>query len=92
MIDEYTRQCMAIEVSRCQTVFDVKRVLTTLFEMHGQPAYIRSDNGAEFADKTVTDWLSKDTTVKMLFIDPGSPWQNEFNESFNGILRNGCLN
>jgi len=92
VIDEYSRQCMMIEVNRSLTAVDVKRVLTTLFEMYGQPAHIRSDNGAEFTAKTVTDWLNKDTTVKTLFIDPGSPWQNGFNESFNGIFRDGCLN
>jgi len=55
VIDEYTHQCMTIEVNLSLTAIDVKRVLTTLFEMYGQPAYIRSDNGAEFTAKTVTD-------------------------------------
>ena len=92
VIDEFTRQCLVIEISRSLTAADVKRVLTVLFEIYGQPSYIRSDNGAEFTARSITDWLKQETKVKTLFIDPGSPWQNGFNESFNGIFRDSCLN
>jgi len=92
VIDEFSRQCLTIEVARSLTAVDVKRVLSVLFQMYGQPTYIRSDNGAEFTAHLITDWLQNETGVKTLFIDPGSPWQNGFNESFNGIYRDGCLN
>ena len=92
VIDEYHRQCLTIEIARSLTAADVKRVLATLFQIYGQPEYLRSDNGAEFTAKSITNWLKNETGVKTLFIDPGSPWQNGFNESFNGIFRDSCLN
>ena len=65
--------------------------LLDLFVMHGVPDYIRSDNGSEFTARLVREWLKK-LKVKTLFIEPGSPWENGYNESFNGKLRDELLN
>ena len=70
---------------------DVVDVLPDLFVMHGVPDYIRSDNGSEFTARLVRQWLKK-LKVKTLFIEPGSPWENGYNESFNGKLRDELLN
>ena len=70
---------------------DVLACLTELFTRHGPPDYIRSDNGSEFTAIAVRDWLPK-VGVKTLFIEPGSPWENGYNESFNGKLRDELLN
>ena len=67
------------------------QVLTDLFTRHGPPDHIRSDNGSEFTAKVVRDWLPK-VGVKTLYIEPGSPWENGYNESFNGKLRDELLN
>ena len=91
VIDEYSRECLAIEVARRLRSDDVLQVLTDLFTRHGPPAHIRSDNGAEFTAKVVRDWLPK-VGVKTLYIEPGSPWENGYNESFNGKLRDELLN
>ena len=66
-------------------------VLTDLFTQRGAPEYIRSDNGAEFTAQAVRDWLGR-IGVKTLYIEPGSPWENGCNESFNGKLKNELLN
>ena len=90
VIDEYTRQCRAIAVERRLTSEDVLDVLRDLFVEHGAPDYIRSDNGPEFTAKVVRKWL-RDVAVNTLFIEPGSPWENGYNESFNGKLRDEQL-
>ena len=91
VIDEYTRECLALVVSRSIKSDDVLHCLTDLFVKHGTPEHIRSDNGPEFTSKSVRQWLS-DVGVKTLFIEPGSPWENGYNESFNGKLRDEHLN
>lgn len=91
VIDEYTRECLAIHVQRKLKRDDVLTVLTELFTRRGPPQYIRSDNGAEFTAIAVREWLEK-VNVQTLFITPGSPWENGYNESFNGKLRDELLN
>ena len=91
LIDEYSRECLSIDVARLLTSEDVLERLTLLFITRGVPDYIRSDNGGEFTAKAVRDWLSH-VGVKTLFIEPGSPWENGYNESFNGKLRDELLN
>ncbi len=91
VLDEYSRECLAIVVARRLKSDDVLEVLTELFAEHGPPAHIRSDNGPEFTAEVVRDWL-KQVGVKTLFIEPGSPWENGYNESFNGTLREELLN
>lgn len=89
--DEYTRGCLALEVGRSITSRDVIGVLRELFAVRGVPAHIRSDNGPEFIAKRVRSWLGA-SGVGPLYIEPGAPWQNAFGESFNGKLRDECLN
>jgi putative transposase len=91
VIDEYTRECLAIVVARRLSSDDVLRALTDLFVERGPPGHIRSDNGPEFVAKSVGSWLGR-VGVKTLFIEPGSPWENGYNESFNGKLRDELLN
>ena len=91
VIDEFTRECLAIEVARRLRSDDVLHVLAELFTRHGVPDHIRSDNGSEFTAKIVREWLPK-LGVKTLYIEPGSPWENGYNESFNGKLRDELLN
>ncbi len=91
VIDEFTRECLAIEVARRLRSDDVLQVLAELFVQHGPPDHIRSDNGSEFTAKVVRKWLSR-IGVKTLYIEPGSPWENGYNESFNGKLRDELLN
>jgi putative transposase len=91
VIDEYTRECLAIEVARQLRADDVLQALTDLFVAHGPPDHIRSDNGSEFTAKVVRDWLGR-IGVQTLYIEPGSPWENGYNESFNGKLRDELLN
>ena len=91
LIDEYSRECLSIDVARSLTSeADLER-LTILFITRGVPDYIRSDNGSEFTATAVRDWLSR-VGVKTLFIEPCSPWENGYNESFNGKLRDALLN
>jgi putative transposase len=90
VIDEFSRECLAIVVARRLTADDVLQVLADLFIEHGPPDHIRSDNGPEFAAKAVRGWLGQ-VGVKTLFIEPGSPWENGYNESFNGKLRDELL-
>ena len=85
VLDEYSRECLAIVVARSLSADEVPETLTALFARYGPPAYIRSDNGAEFTANAVRDWL-KSLGVRTLFIAPGSPWENGYNESFNGTL------
>ena len=91
LLDEYTRECLAIEVGRRLTSEDVLERLTQLFAARGTPGYIRSDNGSEFTAQAVRNWLAA-LGVKTLFIEPGSPWENGYCESFNGKLRDELLN
>ena len=91
VIDEFTRECLAIEVARRLRSDDVLQVLADLMVQHGAPDHIRSDNGPEFTAKAVRAWLTR-VEVKTLFIELGSPWENGFNESFNGKLRDELLN
>jgi transposase InsO family protein len=90
VIDEYTRECLAIAVARNLTSDDVLRVLTDLFVERGPPDHIRSDNGGEFTAKLVRVWLGR-IGVRTLFIERGSPWENGYNESFNSKLRDELL-
>ncbi len=91
VIDEFTRECLAIVVDRKLRHDDVLACLTDLFARHGPPDHIRSDNGSEFTAAAVREWLSR-IGVKTLYIEPGSPWENGYNESFNGKLRDELLN
>jgi len=91
MIDEYTRECLAMLVNRRITSLDVIDQLFQLFILRGVPEHIRSDNGPEFTAKAIRKWLNR-VGVKTLFIKPGSPWENGYIESFNGKLRDELLN
>ena len=90
IIDEYTRECLAILTQRRITSEDVIDQLFYLFIFRGTPEHIRSDNGPEFTAKAVRRWLN-DLGVNTLFIEPGSPWENGYIESFNGKLRDELL-
>ena len=90
VVDEYTRECLAIEVGRTLRAEDVLEVLAELFVERGAPEHLRSDNGSEFTARAVRDWLGR-LGVKTLFIEPGSPWENGYCESFNGRLRDELL-
>jgi transposase InsO family protein len=83
IIDEYTRECLAILVERRITSEDVIDQLFNLFIFKGIPEHIRSDNGPEFTARAIRKWLKR-LNVKTLFIAPGSPWKNGYIESFNG--------
>ena len=91
VLDEYTRECLAIQVSRQIRSDDVLGLLADLFVLRGTPEHLRSDNGPEFCAQAVRDWLGR-LGVSTLFIEPGSPWENGYNESFNGKLRDELLN
>ena len=91
LIDEHSRECLAIDVARRLTSEDVLERLSDLFVRRGVPDYIRSDNGPEFTATRVREWLAR-VQVKTLFIEPGSPWENGYVESFNGKLRDELLN
>jgi len=91
VVDEYTRECLALRVGYRLQADDVMDVLTELFITRGIPDHIRSDNGSEFTAKSIREWLPK-LGVKTLYIDPGSPWENGYNESFNGRFRDEFLN
>ena len=91
ILDEYTRECLAILVKRRLTSDDVIDQLFNLFVFRGVPEHIRSDNGPEFTAKAIRKWLGR-MGVKTLFIEPGSPWENGYIESFNGKLRHELLN
>jgi putative transposase len=89
--DEYTRECLAIEVERRMPASFVCRTLLRLFKERGRPQYVRSDNGPEFIAKLLMRMLAQQE-IQVKHIDPGSPWQNGRNERFNGSLRDECLN
>ena len=90
VVDEFTRECLAIRVARQLKAADVIDVLADLFVARGTPAYIRSDNGPEFAATAVKGWISG-VGAKAAFIEPGSPWENGYVESFNGKFRDELL-
>jgi len=90
VIDEFTRECLAIDVNKSIKGQDVVEVLRYLFAVRGEPDHIRSDNGPEFANKAVKRWLEH-SGVKTLFVAPGSPWENGYVESFNSKLRDELL-
>ena len=90
ILDEYTRECLSILVKRSITSQNVLKELYNLFLLRGTPKYIRSDNGPEFTAKKVREWLHE-VDVNTLFIEPGSPWENGYIESFNGKLRDELL-
>ena len=91
IIDEYTRECLAILVARKVRNQDVIDLLFQLFILRGIPGHIRSDNGPEFTSRAVRKWMTW-LGVKTLFIEAGSPWENGYIESFNGKLRDELLN
>jgi len=91
VIDEYTRESLAIDCSRRQNWGKVQKVLQKLFAIYGIPRFIRSDNGSEFIAKKLQCWL-KSMKIQTAYIEPGSPWQNGYVESFNSVFRDGCLN
>ncbi len=86
IIDEHTRECYAIHVDRALKSDDVKKVLAEAIAEHGAPEFIRSDNGSEFIAKPLQKFL-EEMSIKSLYIEPGSPWQNGFAESFNSKFR-----
>jgi transposase InsO family protein len=90
IVDEFTRECLAIDVSRKLTSEDVLERLSDLFVRKGVPDHVRSDNGSEFTATRVREWLER-VGVKTLYIEPGSPWENGYVESFNGKLRHELL-
>ena len=91
VVDKFTRECLTIEVSRSLTARDVVNTLTDLFAIRGAPEFIRSDNGPEFVAEAVKDWLAREA-VGTLYIEPGSPWENAYSESFNSRFRDELLN
>lgn len=90
IVDEFSREGLAVECSRSLTSVDVVRTLARLVAQHGAPQCLRSDNGPEFIAKAVKDWL-EEHSIGTHYIEPGSPWQNAYGESFNSILRLTCL-
>ncbi len=90
ILDEFTRECLEIEVARHLTAQDVIGVLSRLFKERGAPRFLRSDNGPEFIASAIKGWLEK-AGVATLYIEPGSPWQNAYSESFNSRFRDELL-
>lgn len=90
VIEEYSRECLAIVVARRLRSLEVLETLAELFVTHAVPAHIRSDNGPEFTATLMRQWLAA-LQVQTLFIEPGSPWENGYVESFNGKLRDELL-
>ncbi len=90
VLDEYTRECLAIRVNRKLNSVAVIDVLTDLFMLHGIPGHIRSDNGPEFIAKAVQRWIAA-VGAQTAYIEPGSPWENGYCESFNAKLRDELL-
>lgn len=90
IVDEFTRECLAIDVAGSIRSRRVIELLTQLISLHGAPRYLRSDNGPEFVSRAILEWLAE-TGIETALIDPGKPWQNGADESFNGKLRDECL-
>ena len=91
LIDEYTRECLAIQVSRRIGAQEVIEALADVMLVRGVPEHLRSDNGPEFTAKALREWLQR-MGANTLYIEPGSPWENGYCESFNGTLRDELLN
>ena len=91
ILDEFSRECLAIKVDRKLNSTNVIDALTDLFIMRGSPAFIRSDNGPEFIAQAVREWIAA-VGAKTAYIEPGSPWENGYCESFNGRFRDELLN
>ncbi len=91
LVDEYTRECLAIDVSGSIRSGRVIEVLARVISRRGTPRYLRSDNGPEFVSRALLEWIV-DQGIETALIDPGKPWQNGTTESFNGKLRDECLN
>lgn len=91
MIDEYTRECLAVHVDWSIRAVDVITVVEAAMARYGVPEHLRSDNGPEFIAYAIQDWL-REKQVKTIYITPGSPWENAFIESFHDKLRDECLN
>lgn len=90
IVDEYSRECLALEMERSITAEDVVEVLDRLFSERGEPAYIRSDNGPEFIAEAIKGWLAA-SGVETLYIEPGAPWENAYSETFISRLRDELL-
>jgi putative transposase len=90
VVDEYARECLAIDVNGAIRSSRVIDILSKLMRTHGLPRYLHSDNGPEFVSKALFEWATKES-LQLAFIDPGKPWQNGTNESFNGKFRDECL-
>jgi transposase InsO family protein len=91
LIDEYTREWLAVHVGWSIRAVEVIRIVEAAMARHGVPSHLRSDNGPEFVAKAVQDWL-KGRGVRTIYIQPGSPWENGHIESFHDKLRDECLN
>jgi putative transposase len=91
IVDEFTRECLAIKVARKLTSMDVIETLADLFLLRGVPAHIRSDQGPEFIAQAVKDWIAA-VGARTAYIERGSPWENGYVESFNARLRDELLN
>lgn len=91
ILDEHTRECHVLRADRALRSADVLEWLQKAIQAHGAPEYLRSDNGSEFIAKIVQRWLGENG-IKTIYIEPGSPWQNGFVESFHGRFRDECLN
>ena len=90
MVDEFTREGLVIRCARSLTATDVVQTLNEWLKTYGRPLCLRSDNGPQFVAMAVREWL-KERGIGTHYIDPGSPWQNAYNESFNSIFRMTCL-
>lgn len=90
VIDEYTRECLAIDVAGSIRSGRVIEILARLMSIHGVPRYLRSDNGPEFVSHALLQWVQQES-LELALIEPGKPWQNGANESFNGKFRDECL-
>jgi len=91
ILDEFSRECLAIKVDRRLNSSDVIDALSDLFILRGVPAFIRSDNGTEFVAQAVRAWITA-VGAKTAYIEPGSPWENGYCESFNARFRDELLN
>jgi transposase InsO family protein len=91
IVDEFTNECLAIRINRKLTAIDVIDLLSDLFVLRGVPGHIRSDNGPEFVAQAVQEWIAA-VGAKAAYIEPGSPWENGYIESFNARLRDELLN
>jgi transposase InsO family protein len=91
IVDEYSRECLALQMERSITAEDVVKTLAHLFTERGEPAYIRSDNGPEFISEAIKRWLAA-CGVETLYIEPGAPWENAYSETFISCMRDELLN